>query len=214
MLDLESFSRLSRVSRETMERFYLYESLVLKWQSRINLVSESSLQDLWGRHMWDSAQLTQIVPPKSKVWVDLGSGAGFPGLVVALIGADDNFVHLIESDQRKCAFLREVVRQTQAAAEVHNIRIEALKGSTEVIPDHVDVITSRACAPLDRLLGYAFQFWGPDTVALLHKGRNTDSELTDAAEYWNMSYELIPSLSDPDGVILKVTELSKRGAIA
>src|SRR5262247_2849484 len=145
------------VSRETIDRLSAYAALLVKWQSRINLVSAATLADLWRRHMLDSAQLFPLLPPNTQAVVDLGSGAGFPGLVLAILGIPE--VHLIESDQRKCVFLAEAARVADASPIIHNKRIEQLEGLS------AEVVTARACAPLDQLLTYAQRFLWQDGKA-------------------------------------------------
>jgi 16S rRNA (guanine527-N7)-methyltransferase len=205
-LSPEDFGAATNVSRETLARLELYAGLLEKWTRSINLVGRDSLADLWRRHMLDSAQLLPLLPPapvgRERVLVDLGSGAGFPGLVLAILGAGE--VHLIESDGRKAAFLREAARETGVAATIHNLRIEALPAFA------ADVVTARACAPLSKLLGYAEPFvrsadaGRPGGTALFLKGRRVDEELTDSAEKWKMRVERFPSRSDPEGTILRL----------
>lgn len=195
----EAFAAAADVSRETRERLEAYAALLGKWQARINLVSPATLLDLWRRHMLDSAQLLPLLPPGTRVLVDLGSGAGFPGLVLAAMGVPE--VHLIESDSRKCAFLREAARVMAVAATVHNRRIEAMP------PIAADVVTARALAPLARLLAYAAPFIEEDAQCLFLKGKTGEDELTEAAKDWKMRVERVPSLSDPAGTILRISEV-------
>src|SRR5262245_6810510 len=150
------------VSRETLERLSAYAALLLKWQARINLISAATAGDLWRRHMLDSAQLLPLLPPGTTSLVDLGSGAGFPGLVLSVLGIRD--VHLIESDQRKCVFLAEAARAAGAAPIIHNQRIENAEEIT------AGIVTARACAPLDQLLTYAQKFLWHEGKALFLKG--------------------------------------------
>jgi len=200
----DEFRRETGVSRETLERLELYGRLLTTWNKRINLVGRSTLDDLWRRHMLDSAQLTTHLPPappaRRRVIVDLGSGAGFPGLVLSVLGAGQ--VHLIEADQRKAAFLREAARQTGCDAQVHSQRIEAMT------PLPADVVTARACAPLAGLLAYAAPFLAAAESAqaccLFHKGKRADEELTEAGKAWNMSVESFQSRSDSGGTILRI----------
>jgi 16S rRNA (guanine527-N7)-methyltransferase len=173
--------------------------VLVEWQRAINLVSRRSLADLWRRHMLDSAQLLALAPG-ARCWVDLGSGAGFPGLVLAILGAPE--VHLIESDGRKCAFLREAARRAGAPVTVHEGRIEA------IAPWPADVVVARACAPLPRLLGYALPFVAPQTHCLFLKGQDVEKELTQATIYWKMDVERQKSVSDPAGIILRLKKLS------
>jgi len=188
------------VSRETLQRLQIYHDLLLKWNSRVGLVSKSTLGEIWRRHFLDSAQLIQCIPKKSKVWVDIGSGAGFPGMVLAILNAGT--VHLVESNQRKCAFLHEVARRTQTNVEIHNERVEHLD------PWPIDVITARAVAPVAKLLKLSRSFVTSDSTCLFLKGQDIDDELTEAGKYWNMSIDLTPSVADYRGTILRLTRVS------
>jgi len=188
-----------------MERFDTYAAMLRRWQKRINLVSSRSLDDLWARHFLDSAQLFRHLPAEAQVLADIGSGGGFPGLVLAIIGAElgGPAVHLIESDARKAAFLREVSRETGAGASVVNGRAEAV---SELC---ADVVTARACAPLTRLLPWVSGLLATDGVALLLKGATWRRELTAAEKEWTMKTAEIPSLTDASGVILKLEGLTR-----
>ena len=205
-IDAESFSAVTHVSRETMAGLVLYETLLRKWQKSINLVSSATLSELWRRHMLDSAQLAALAPDDARDWVDLGSGGGFPGLVIAIILKDrPGFrMHLVESDQRKCVFLREVARETGAPVEVHARRIEdfaAKRGAT------ADVVSARALAPLERLLGWAAPLFDTETIGLFLKGQGIEGELTEARKGWIFEAEFSPSRSDPSGCVLKLRGL-------
>jgi len=201
-LDPQCFAALSGVSRETLARLEAYAELLRRWSARINLVGANTLQDLWRRHFLDSAQLLTDVPRRTQSLVDLGSGAGFPGLVLAILGVCG--VELIEADARKCAFLREAARLTAAPVVIRNARIEA-------VPPHiVDVVTARGCAPLDRLLPLAEPFIGPDTVCLFLKGEQAAQELTAASQAWTMDATCHDSRSDPRGVILCLRRVGRR----
>src|SRR5262245_7492694 len=191
------------VSRETIDRLSAYAALLVKWQSRINLVSAATLADLWRRHMLDSAQLFPLLPPNTQAVVDLGSGAGFPGLVLAILGVPE--VHLIESDQRKCVFLAEAARAAGANAVIHNQRIESMTGLS------VGAVTARACAPLDKLVSYAQKFLWHDGKALFLKGATVEEELTAARKLWQMEAERFPSASDPTGCILRIGQVQRAG---
>src|SRR3546814_208276 len=193
------------VSRETLEKFQAYGALLTKWNRAINLVSPRSLEDLWRRHFLDSAQLRGHLPElpgdAGRVILDVGAGAGFPGLVLALLGC--GLVHLVEADQRKAEFLREAVRVTGAAAEVHAQRLESLP------PLAVDVVTGRAFAPLPKLLALTERFMegaGPakQPLWLLLKGRRADEELTAAAKKWRLRLERFESETDPEASILRL----------
>ena len=195
------------VSRETLARFETYAALLERWSSAINLVGRDSLNDLWRRHMLDSAQLLPLLPDapagRRRVVLDIGSGAGFPGLVLAILGAGE--VHLVESDAKKAAFLREAARAAGAEVTVHTARVESLT------PFPVDVVTARACAPLPRLLGYAAPFLrvSDGAVALFPKGRTVNAELTDSIQKWHMQREVFPSRSDSSGTILRLTHIEE-----
>lgn len=198
-LTAAQFAAAIGVSRETLDRLTLYVDLLRKWTARINLVSRASLTDVWRRHILDSAQLLPLGAPTGP-WLDLGSGAGLPGLIVAIMGARD--VHLVESDSRKCIFLREAARATATEVTVHNCRIEALE------PLPAGTISARALAPLPDLLVLAAAHMTDDTVLLLPKGQDVADELTAASKCWNMRVEQIPSQSDDWGVILRLKEVS------
>lgn len=192
------FAAALNLDESTIERFVLYLDLLKKWQKRINLVGASTLQDPWRRHFLDAAQLVKVIGPTSGPVYDIGSGAGFPGVVLAMLGIAD--VHLVESDQRKATFLREALRTTGAAARIHAERIESIEGNG----GGAAVITARACAPLATLLQITQKIWRSDTIGLFLKGRNVDAELTVTKECWNIDVERLQSLSDPDGVILRI----------
>ena len=196
------FAAETGVSRETLARLEAYAALLAQWNGRINLVARDSLRDSWRRHFLDSAQLLPFIPKTTRRLIDLGSGAGFPGLVLAILGIPG--VELIESDARKCAFLREAARIAEAPAAIRNARIET------VPPHPVDILTARGCAPLDRLLVLAQSVIGPQTTCLFLKGKQTAEELTAARRAWNMTASLHPSRSDRRGVILTLEQISRR----
>lgn len=198
-LSAKGFAAELGVSRETMQRLEAYAAILLEWSSRINLVGRSTLADLWRRHFLDSAQLLALMPAGTRSLVDLGSGAGFPGLVLAILGVPG--VELIEADRRKAIFLREAARITGAELIVHSCRIES-------VPRHaVDVVTARGCAPLDRLLPLAERFIGPRTTCLFPKGVQAEGELTAAGKAWTMIATRHPSRSDPGGTVLSLQEV-------
>ena len=204
---------LTPVSRETMERLDRFVALLLQWQQTTNLIASSTVPHLWTRHVADSLQLLDFTRPdlavEARLWVDLGSGGGFPGLVLAcaLAGWPGVAVHLVESNAKKAAFLREAVRVTGAPAVVHAMRIEKF---TESFAGRADVITARALAPLNLLLDQCFGLWTDGTQAMLHKGQDVDAELTEAARYWNMEPTLVPSRTDPKGRIVIIRVLQRR----
>ncbi len=189
------FAVLAAVSRETRERLAAYVALLAKWNARINLVGPATLPDVWRRHMLDSAQIHPRVAAAATL-VDLGSGAGLPGLVLAILGGPH--VHLIESDARKCAFLHEAARVTGTKVTIHNKRIEAAPRI------EADVVTARALAPLAQLLDHAVRFLKPAGKCVFLKGARQADELTEARKTWHMRVTERQSLSDPSGMILEV----------
>jgi 16S rRNA (guanine527-N7)-methyltransferase len=201
----KDFEKAFSVSRETLERLKTYEALLQRWQKTINLVAPSTLTQIWARHFADSAQILALAPPAAKSWVDLGSGAGFPGLVVATLLAEkaQTKVTLVESDSRKAAFLRETARELAVPVDILPVRIEA--AATRVSLQRACVVSARALAPLPRLLALAHPFCGPSTTCLFLKGREAQRELQTAETEWIFQSELVPSSTDPEGrvVILK-----------
>jgi 16S rRNA (guanine527-N7)-methyltransferase len=200
-LGKDGFQRLMNVSRETLDRFGTYVDLLCAWNRRINLVGRNTIGDVWRRHILDCAQLIRYVPPQARVLVDLGSGAGLPGLVLAILGVPE--VHLVESDLRKCAFLREAIRVTGAPATIHPQRLEQIKNI------RADVVTARALASLPILLDMVELFRQPHTICLFLKGRGVDEELTLAAKTWKMKLDRLPSAADPSGTILRLESLAR-----
>lgn len=211
----EAFQRAFAVSRETTNRLSTYAALLEKWQKTINLVAPSTVGDVWHRHLADSAQILALADQTGGTWVDLGSGAGFPGLVLALMRCDlgPGRAVLVESDSRKCAFLAEVCRQTRIPAgftvEILNQRIE--NPSTQAKIGSADVVTARALAALDRLLGLVEPILGEKSVALLQKGRDSAQELAAAQVSWSFDVESIASLTDAEAVILAIRHVRKLG---
>jgi 16S rRNA (guanine527-N7)-methyltransferase len=198
---------LTPVSRETLDRLDRFVETLLAWQQRINLIAPSTEPKLWTRHIADSLQLLALAP-QAKIWVDLGSGGGFPGLVIACALADKPGarVHLVESSTKKAAFLREAARATGVAAEVHAVRIEDF---VEDLAMAVDVVTARALAPLVRLLAATYPLLKTGTLGLFPKGQDVDAELTEAAKCWSIQSSLAPSLTDPKAKIVRVTGIEK-----
>lgn len=195
-LDAAGFAAATGVSRETLERLRAYAELLVAWSARLNLVGRATLDDIWRRHFLDSAQLMPLLPSGAASLIDLGSGAGFPALVLAIMGARG--VELVEADSRKAAFLREAARIAGADVTIRACRIEA------VPPRRADVVTARACAPLERLLTLGQRFIGPETTCLFLKGSRAEEELTTAAKAWTMTVSRHPSLADPSGVVLSL----------
>jgi len=184
------------VSRETLEKFSHYLALLEKWQKKINLVSHRTMQMAWQRHILDCGQLASYIPDGAKTILDVGSGAGFPGLVLAIM--TDCSVDLVESDQRKAVFMTTVIRELGLTAKVHNSRIESLP---KLMPD---VITARALAPLYKLLKLIDKHFHPACVCLFLKGVSVEQELTNLGSYPTMKSVTYPSLSDADGAVLKL----------
>lgn len=198
----EQLADAASVSRETLGRLKRYAELLKDWNGRHNLVSKGSMTDMWRRHFWDSAQLAQLIPLTSRTLVDLGSGAGFPGLVLAVMRPELR-ITLIEATGKKCRFLEAVAGELQLKTRILNERVEdAPRGQ-------FDVITARACAPLPLLLSYAQRFWGEGSLALFHKGQNLASELTEAHKSWRIKIEQHSSRSDPSGIIIEIRELQR-----
>ena len=213
----EEFTQAAAVSRETLAHFVTYQELLTKWQRRMNLIGPATLNAIWSRHFLDSAQLYPLLTAALKgrrgpaVLYDLGSGAGFPGLVLALMarGAGQPLdVHLVESDRRKAAFLAEVCRATGLARTVtiHALRVEALP--LDRLPPG-DIVTARALAALPELLSLAAPLLGPHGIALFLKGAKAADELTQAAKHWKMQVERLPSRTDSSGTILKVAAITR-----
>ncbi|MEL6598024.1 MAG: 16S rRNA (guanine(527)-N(7))-methyltransferase RsmG [Pseudomonadota bacterium] len=188
------------VSRETIDRLEVYRLALLKWSKSINLVSRASLDAAQFRHFDDSLQVLAAAP-EAETWVDLGSGGGFPGLVVGIVAAEirpHTRMTLIESDQRKAEFLRHVSRETKVDVRVLSQRIE------EAPPQHVQIVSARALADLDTLLGYAVRHLADSGTCLFLKGARATAEIIDSQKRWSYDVEQIPSRTDPEGVLLKI----------
>jgi 16S rRNA (guanine527-N7)-methyltransferase len=213
-----AFAQAFEVSHETLEKLTKYADLLRRWQKAVNLVAPSTLDQIWHRHIADSAQLAALVPPSARTFADIGSGGGFPALVLAIMldgSRKERPLHmsLIESDGRKGAFLREVIRQTALktsgnAVEILSMRIE--NSVTQLKVGAVDVVSARACASLDRLFQYAYPLFHADTVALFLKGRDVQREITEAQAHWTFSTRLTPSRTETDATIVEVRHLSPR----
>jgi len=195
----QGFAQATGVSRETLARLEAYAACLLDWQERMNLVGRSTLEDLWRRHMLDSAQLLRIVPAGCRSLIDLGSGAGFPGLVLSILGVPG--VVLVESDQKKAAFLRAAAAAAGSDATVHAVRVE------DMAPQVYDIVTARAVAPLDKLVPLAARFMGEGSVAVLPKGSSVEDELKAVARHWHLWYTRHTSMTDPRGSILVIDRL-------
>jgi 16S rRNA (guanine527-N7)-methyltransferase len=188
------------ISREMAARLKAYVGLLEDWNARHNLVSQNSLADVWRRHVWDSAQLVRYIPKSAQTLADLGSGAGFPGLVLAVLLQDRVQVTLFESTAKKCRFLETVRDRLGLNSLIRNERMEA------ATPQPFGVVTARACAPLETLLGYAQNFVRPGSVCLFLKGQNLAVELTQARKSWKIKALEHQSLSDPLGKVLEIRE--------
>lgn len=199
---------LTPVSRETEERLDRFVALLLDWQKTTNLIAPSTIPELWTRHIADSLQIVPLAPV-ARTWADFGSGAGFPGLMVACALADrpDTTVHLVESNTKKAAFLREAVRVTGAPAVVHAMRIEEFVARP---PAGIEIVTSRALAALALLLAHAHPLLRNGGEALFLKGQDVELELTEAAKYWSIQATFVQSKTDPQGRVVVVRGLSPR----
>jgi len=199
---------LTPVSRETAARLDRFVALLLEWQETTNLIAPSTLPKLWTRHIADSLQLLALAP-QAQLWTDLGSGGGFPGVVLACALADTPGarVDLVESNAKKAAFLREAVRVTKAPATVHPVRIEDFVENTA---ERSDVVTARALAPLPDLLALAYPLLAEGSLALFPKGQDVASELTAATKYWNIHSNLVPSKTDSKGQIVVIRGLEPK----
>lgn len=197
---------LDNVSRETSERLDTFVALVNKWNPAINLVSRSSLPNLWERHILDSVQVFGAAPKTIDHWVDIGSGGGFPGVVIAILAAGrapNARITLIESDSRKATFLRTALRETGCVGTVINQRIE------QAVPQRAGIVSARALADLSDLLRYAQRHLDPTGVAIFPKGATWKHEIATAKTQWNFAYEAATSKLDPDAAILSITGVSR-----
>lgn len=215
----EQFAETYDVSRETLTKLMAYQALLGKWQKSVNLVGPNTLAHFWQRHAADSAQImryapsTSTTPNAAKTWLDLGSGGGLPGLVLAIMLAEKNpaaHMHFIESDRKKAGFLRAVIADTGLTATVHHARIEAVAAAKPPALAEIDVITARALAPLSDLLGLLVPFCNSSTVALVHKGRNWQEELTASEQYWKLNVTAQLSETDAAARILEISAVTPR----
>lgn len=194
------------VSRETTDRFETYADLLRKWNPRINLVAKSTISDLWRRHILDSAQIYRMAPHPVNSWVDLGSGGGFPGLVIAMMAKQFGTpyeITLVESDSRKCAFLRAVIRDTEIAATVINDRIENVR------PMAADILSARALADLPALLPFVLRHQSPSGTALLHKGASWKKEVAAVRETWKFDCRVAKSETEEGPVVLSISGVAR-----
>ncbi|PPE79277.1 16S rRNA (guanine(527)-N(7))-methyltransferase RsmG [Kaistia algarum] len=205
-----AIARILPVSRETMARLEIYVALLRKWQPAQNLVSPKTMDQIWRRHIADSAQLVALFPAALR-WADLGSGAGLPGLVTAILltGRDGAAVHLVESNQRKCAFLRTVVRETGAPAMVHEGRIESV---LKHFVEPVDYVSARALAPLVSLLDLSEPLFASGARAAFHKGADFEGELREASKSWSLDLVRHKSMIDADSSVVEILRAERRPA--
>jgi 16S rRNA (guanine527-N7)-methyltransferase len=206
--DRERCLALTPVSRETLARLDRFVALLLDRQQRMNLIAPSTLGIVWTRHVADSLQLLPLAGD-AQVWADLGSGGGFPGVVIACALADvpGAYVHLIESVGKKATFLQDAVRELGLPAAVHAVRIEEFVAKS---PERINVVTARAVAPLPKLLTEAFPLLKTGALGLFPKGQDVDRELTEAAKYWNIDASLAESRTDPKARIVIVRGLVRK----
>jgi len=200
------FRKNAKISDGQFMGLKVYAELLVKWQNAYNLVGSKTIDKLWTRHIYDSAQLLALVDGalginKNRIWMDLGAGAGFPGLVISIMGGGK--VHLVESNGKKCSFMRAVIRETSADAIVHQSRIE------DMVRFDVDIITSRALATVKRLLDYSEPFVSQKLEMWYHKGQDVDEELREATKYWKVNINKYPSQTDEAGTILRLRNPSR-----
>lgn len=198
------------VSHETSAQLDVYVERLIRWQSIKNLVGPATIPVIWTRHIADSAQLAGF-QPEATIWADIGSGAGFPGLVLAILlaGRPGFHIHLVESNGRKVAFLRDVVRNLGLPATIHDCRIE---DAYRQLPEKIDCLTARALAPLNELLRLQTLITQNPCIGLFPKGQDVDVELTEAAKYWSIQADIHPSLTDPTARIVEVISFSPRAS--
>lgn len=212
---LAALDGLLSVSRETRERLESYVALLKRWQKAQNLVAPSTLPEIWRRHVADSAQIRLLAPDIHR-WIDFGSGAGFPGLVTAILLADepDGVVHLVESNQRKAAFLRTVIRETGVRAFVHADRIDSVTDDWATVGDGpIEGVSARALADLDALCGFSRSFVSAGARAFFHKGRESRSEIVKASHNWDLDLVEHKGLIDPQSVILEIRRIDPLGKL-
>ena len=204
VMDAASFAEATTVDARQMADMETFRAQLSDWNGRMNLVGPSAIEDFWGRHAFDSAQLLAMAP-EALTWADLGAGAGFPGLVLAILlkGRPRVRIHLVESMAKRCIFLQAVVDTLALPATVHRVRAEELSLK-------VDIVTARACAPLPRLLEFAWPCLRKGATALFLKGQDVEAELSEATRYWDFAVQALPSRSGP-GQILRISEVSRVG---
>ncbi len=209
-LDANEFQQITNVSRETFADFQTWNNLLTHWNKKINLVSPSTISNYWLRHALDSWQLTPLLPTQPTILLDLGSGAGFPGLAAAIFykNIPDSHTYLIEANGKKCNFLRAVIRKL-------NLPATAIQARAEQVPDHlqdkpIDIITARAFAPLPKLLTYSASYWTENTQGIFPKGKHWQDEVEAAKQDWSLSLKTTPSKTDLDARILLISNLQRK----
>lgn len=203
---MKNFCEKYNVSRETFDKLKTYQELLLSWQQKFNLVGPATLEDAWNRHFLDSVQLFSLIPKDAEVLYDFGSGAGFPGMVLAIMANEkmpNLEINLVESTGKKTLYLNEVKEQTNTKVNIINERIEKISAQK------ADVITSRAMASLNDLLGYAIRFCQENTICIFPKGKKYAEELAEAHRHWKFKCQILPSEQSQEGRILVITKLSK-----
>ncbi|HEX4180425.1 MAG TPA: 16S rRNA (guanine(527)-N(7))-methyltransferase RsmG [Caulobacteraceae bacterium] len=203
VVDDYAFQAATGANEARMADMRAFFDLLVEWNGRMNLVGPSALGDFWGRHALDSAQL-RLIAPEARTWADLGAGAGFPGLVLAILAKGDAGarIHLVESMAKRCRFLQAVVDALSLPVTVHNARAESLTLG-------VDVVAARACAPMVKLLGYAWPYLRSGATGLFLKGQDVGVELQEAAKSWKFEADLIPSISHTEGRIARLQKVSR-----
>ena len=207
---MENFIKKYDVSRETYDKLKTYEVLLHEWQAKFNLVSNSTLEDSWNRHFLDSAQLFKLIPSNAKTMLDFGSGAGFPGMVIAVMANEKTpylKISLVESTSKKTVYLNEVKTQLDLDVEILNKRVEAIE------PNKVDVITSRAMTSLDELFQYSYRFCSDETTCIFPKGKKHLEEIKTAKRFWRFDCQIIDSEQSDEGKILLITNLKRKKGI-
>jgi len=206
-MQLEDFREKTGISEEQLQQFQTYHKALFKWQKAINLVSNTTLQSAWERHFWDSAQIAQHIPAQTQTIVDLGSGAGFPGMVLALLFPEKD-IHMIESDERKCQFLKNVSRETNRAVSIHDDRIENI--IQNLAPD---IITARAFSSLQNIITMTASVWqkNPGLKMVLLKGQKFEQEIAEARRLYMFDYIAHDSATHDEGCILTISNIKDLG---
>lgn len=205
-ISMENFCEIYNVSRETYTKLELYCQSLIEWQQKFNLVSNASLNDVWNRHFADSAQLFELVPHNAKTLLDMGSGAGFPGMVLAVMANEKTpylKITLAESISKKTLYLKHVKEITNTDVNILNVRVENIKG-------HFDIITARAMTALTDLLKYARPLLSTKGICIFPKGKNAGEEINLAKASWNFDYKSVPSRTSDDGEILIISNLTEK----